>query len=211
MSKNNLTEAELTAKAIKEVFPYNPKADKLIATSDGHFFLPWAKSQALNHAKENGLKTYEIEKTDASSKKTSNSDSEAVKAAKAQKKAEAEAAKVEEQNLIININTAESAEAVDALIAEGEKRENVLEAVKSKKAELEALAAEKILGKTKSEWAEATVAEVGELVKTIEDAEVLTQLKIWVDTKGGDAHIDARLKELEEAAKASNPDLNHKA
>lgn len=47
----------------KDVFKSNPKADKLLATSDGQFFLEKNKNAAEFHAKKNGgLKIHEFTK-----------------------------------------------------------------------------------------------------------------------------------------------------
>lgn len=55
-------------KLSKDVFKNNPKADKLLATSDGQFFLEKNKNAAEFHAKKNGgLKIHTFERTEEKS------------------------------------------------------------------------------------------------------------------------------------------------
>jgi len=55
--------AKLKAK-VKDAFKHNPDAEKLYVTSDGSCFLKDAKQHAVYHAHKNGLKVFEVLKSD---------------------------------------------------------------------------------------------------------------------------------------------------
>ena len=75
-----MTKSELIEKS-KEVFKLNPKAESLIATEDGQFFLPEAKSLALDYCRKKGVEKHIL-----------NRDSKAEAEAKAKEAAAANAA-----------------------------------------------------------------------------------------------------------------------
>jgi len=55
---------------VKDAFKHNPDAEKLYVTSDGNCFLPNAKQHAVYHAHKNGLKVFEVLKSDLEQKST---------------------------------------------------------------------------------------------------------------------------------------------
>ena len=59
MDKSNF---KIDTAALKSVLAANPEADSVIATSDGNFFLPAAKSYAQNHCKVFNLKSREVKR-----------------------------------------------------------------------------------------------------------------------------------------------------
>lgn len=65
-----MTEKELQQNAAP-VFDANPEADRLIATSDGHYFLPAAESLAKDHARRQGAKLFTIYRDPAQAANTS--------------------------------------------------------------------------------------------------------------------------------------------
>jgi len=48
----------------KPVFKANPKARWLYATADGNYFLPEAKTHAVNYCEQNGYELYTINRKD---------------------------------------------------------------------------------------------------------------------------------------------------
>lgn len=74
-----MTKSELIEKS-KEVFKLNPKAESLIATEDGQFFLPEAKGLALDYCRKKGVEKHIINKdeiTDADPKAKADADVDA--------------------------------------------------------------------------------------------------------------------------------------
>ena len=63
-----MTKQELIEKAKMQYFDGNKSIDLLLASEDGHFFLPQAKNYALNHVSGKNMELFEITRQDVEGK-----------------------------------------------------------------------------------------------------------------------------------------------